>query len=258
MKELLKSIYYYFLNLLTFKKGIKVNVNNFILRLPARYYKYFPQDYEKENFIFFKKVYKQGFTSIDVGAHIGIFSIYMQKLTGGKVYSFEPTPGTITVLKQTIELNNAVEKIEIVEAAVSDKSGKALLNIDPQPVSVSNSLVQYERTANLQQCEVEIISLDDFVSKRGLKIDFIKMDAEGAELDVLKGAHHTLATQHPIIILALHPSAISARNETTEMIWLYLKERNYIISYNGYPISKEEFSMKTELFDVHLVPIAQD
>lgn len=249
-----KELYYYLLDLVTLKQGIKVHINEHSFRLPTRYYKYFPADYEQSNFYFFKQVCKPGMNSIDIGAHIGLYSTYMQKLSGGKVYSFEPTPSTISVLKQTISLNDVADQIEVVAAAVSDKAGKARFNVDPEPASVSNSLVQYERTANLNTCEVDVVTIDGFVNQRKLKINFIKIDAEGAELAVLKGAQNTLATQRPVMILALHPSAIIARNETSEMIWHFLKEKSYTILFNGRQISKDEFSQKGELFDVHLMP----
>jgi FkbM family methyltransferase len=234
-----------------------VKVNDHQFRLPARYYKYFPPDYEQTNFSFFKKICKPGMTIIDIGAHIGLFSTYMQQLSNGHVYSFEPTPSTLALLKKTIALNQLQNKIDVIAAAVSDKNGKANFSIDPEPASVSNSLVQYQRTANLQTCEVDVVTIDDFIKTRGLKINFMKIDAEGAELAVLKGARNTINTQRPIMILALHPSAIVARKETNEMIWLFLKEINYTISCNGQEISKNEFCEKGELFDVHLIPMEQ-
>lgn len=254
MLNKLKAIYYYLLDLATLKKGIKVNINNHVFRLPARFHKYFPADYESPSFDFFKKVCKPGMKIIDIGAHIGLFSTYMQKLTQGYIYSFEPTPSAISVLKETIALNNVADHIEVIPAAVSDKNGKARFSLAPQPAAVINSLVQYERTANLDTCEVDVVTVDEFVKQRNLKIDFIKVDAEGAEFGVLRGASDTIGVQRPFMILALHPSAIAARNETLEMIWLFIKNMNYTILYEGKNCSRDEFCNNRELFDVHLIP----
>ena len=255
MLNKLKAFYYYLLDLATLKKGIKVKINDHVFRLPARYYKYFPVDYERKNFTFFKQVCKPGMKIIDIGAHIGLYSIYMQKLSGGYVFSFEPAPSTLSVLKQTIALNGAVNNIEVIPAAVADKHGKARFSLDSRSASVRNSLVQYEGTANLPTCEVDVVTIDDFVKERNSTINFIKIDAEGVELAVLKGAQETITRHRPFIILALHPSAITARNETSEMIWMFIKKMNYNISFGGENISKEEFCKQTALFDVQLIPL---
>jgi FkbM family methyltransferase len=255
MLQQLKALYYYLLDLVTLKKGIKVSINDYVFIIPAGYHKYFPSYYELPNFSFFKKMCKPGMNIIDIGAHVGLYSVFMQKLSGGNVYSFEPTPSTVAILKKTIALNKAASNIEVIEAAVSDTTGKAHFKIDRQPASVSNSLVRYKRTENLETCEVDVISIDDFVAQRKIKIDFIKIDAEGAELGVLRGAENTLLDQRPVMILALHPEAIAARNETNEMIWLILKKMNYSFLYDGKAISKKDFDENKELFDVHLVPM---
>ena len=254
----LKAIFYSLLDLATLKKGIIVRINDHKFRLPLRYHKYFPADYEHANFSFFKKVCSPGMSCMDIGAHIGLFSIYMQELSGGHVYSFEPTPSTVLVLKRTIALNDAAKDIEVIAAAVSDRTGKGRLSIDTQVASVSNSLVQYERTANLETCEVELVTVDEFVKQKNLRINFIQIDAEGAELSVLKGAQNTLNSQRPIMILALHPAAITARGETNPMIWQFLKKMDYSVFYDGQTLSEEEFCNKEEIFDVHLVPREQE
>ncbi len=255
MSLILKKLYYYFLDLATFRKGIKVTVNDFTLRLPARYYKYFPPVYEPINFSFFKNICRPGITCIDVGAHIGLYSVFMQKLSGGQVYSFEPAPSSILVLEKTISLNMAENKIEIISAAVSDKTGSALLRMDSHPASVSNSLVTYNRTVDLLSYEVKMVCLDDFITEKKLSIDFIKIDAEGVELSVLKGAVNTLSKQRPAMTLAMHPTAIAAQNENNEMIWDFLETLNYSIEFDSNPVSKKDFIAQKELFDVHLVPM---
>ena len=255
MLQRLKNLYYFLLDIATLRKGIKVRVNDFELRLPARYYKYFPAVYEPSNFSFFKRASKVGMTSLDVGAHIGLYSVFMQKISGGTVYSFEPAPSALPILRKTISLNKAENKIEVVAAAVSAKPGRASLRFDTQPASVSNSLVSYDRTATLSTCEVNVESIDDFVTQKKLQVDFIKIDAEGVELSVLKGARETLRTQCPAIILAIHPAAIAAQNENQEMIWDFLIAADYSIQYNGRPVLKKDFVEREELFDVHLVPL---
>jgi FkbM family methyltransferase len=186
-----------------------------------------------------------------------LYSVYMQQLSGGKVFSFEPTPHTFKLLNKTIHINSMEGKINPVAAAVADKTGKAIFNIAPSPASVANSLVSYGRPRKLYSCEVEVITIDDFVKKHHLNIGFIKIDAEGVELGVLKGATETIRSQRPVMVLGLHPDAIAARQETNEMIWQFLKNMNYAIFYEGKEMTKDEFCENSELFDVHLVPAEQ-
>lgn len=253
----LKAFFYLVLDLATLKRGIIVRINDYDFRLPPRYHKYFPADYERTNFSFYKNICTPGMNSIDIGAHIGLFSVYMQKLSGGQVYSFEPTPSTVSVLKKTIRLNHTARKIEVIAAAVSDINGRARFSMDIQDASVSNSLVQYERTADLETCEVDVVTIDEFVRQRSIKIGFIKIDAEGAEFAVLKGAQKTLQSQRPIMILAVHPSAIAARNESNAMIREFLEDLHYSVLYGGKSLGKNEFDNTKEIFDVHLIPTEQ-
>jgi FkbM family methyltransferase len=256
--NLLKSIYYGVLNLCTLGKGITVQINNFPIRLPARYYKYFEADYEKESFAFFKKMCKPGMNIIDVGAHFGLYSVYMQKLSGGQVYSFEPTPSTLSILHNTIRLNGVHENIEVIPAAVSDETGKAQFFIDTIPGSVANSLVQYGNRDNQKRgYEVDVVSLDSFVGQKGISVEFMKIDAEGAEYAVLKGARDVLAKHRPVIILGMHPAAIKARNNSNEIIWSFLEQERYKVLFQGKLIDEKEFCAKDELFDVHLIPLEQ-
>ena len=257
MTERIKSFCYFILDLFTLRRGITVTINGNALRLPTRYFKYFPKNYEQTNFAFFREKFKPGINIIDIGAHIGLYSVYMQQLSRGKVFSFEPTPITFKLLKKTIHINHMDGKITPIAAAVADKKGRASFNIDPAPASVGNSLVTYGRSRKLNTCEVEVTTIDDFVKEHHLSIGFIKIDAEGVELGVLKGAADTIKSQRPIMILGLHPAAIAARHETNEMIWEFLKNMNYAVFYEGKEISKDEFCKNSELFDVHLVPAEQ-
>ncbi|HZI54085.1 MAG TPA: FkbM family methyltransferase, partial [Chitinophagaceae bacterium] len=122
---MIKKVYYALLDLITFGKGVPVVINNFKVRLPARYYKYFPKNYEEENFTFFKKHCHQGMTTLDIGAHFGLFAVFFQKTSGGMVYAFEPTRETLKVFKETVAINKCQGKVEVVEMAVDKEPGSA-------------------------------------------------------------------------------------------------------------------------------------
>lgn len=255
-----KKKYYQVLEAVTKNSGVGVKINGFSLRMPAYYYRLFPSDYEKENFKFFKTVARKGMTCMDIGAHIGLYSVFMSKEGGGKVFGFEPTPSSRAVLQKMVALNNCENSITVVPAAVSDKSGKATFFIGNTPLSVANSLVDInfgEGELARTGYEVEVTSIDDYVSRNNLKLDFIKIDAEGVEVEVLKGGRNTFITQKPSGILGIHPFAYKDRVQTLTEIWQLLQDYKVNILSDGKEITKEEFLTKEEIFDLQFFPIAQ-
>lgn len=227
------------------------------LRLPFRYARYYPVDYELEHIDFFRKHIQSGDVILDIGAQMGLMSKVFADLTGpnGKVFAFEPAPPTFRVLCETIRMNHLQNTVKPVQKAVSDKKGKTTFYISDVPLDPANSLVDYERQHRTGGIDVDLISIDDFVTDETLqKLNFIKIDAEGAEYGVLKGAGATLDRFRPLVHLALHPMALSSFNSSLALIYTFVTERNYTIVYKGKPIIESEFVSKNGLFDVELIP----
>ena len=251
---MIKKVYYALLDLITFGKGIPVVINGFKVRLPARYYKYFPKNYEADNFSFFKKHCTPGMTTLDIGAHFGLFAVFFQKTTGGKVYAFEPTKSTLEVLKNTVAINGCIDKVHIVEMAVDKGSGSANFFINENVGGRGNTLVKDAKLGMTSSSyEVKVTSIDIFVKEAGISVDCIKIDAEGAELGVLKGAVETMSKKKPIILLSIHPEPIQSRGDSITEIWDLLQQFNYKVLYEGKEMDRNIFCNATELFDVHLI-----
>ena len=253
----LKKVYYGVLDAITFGTGIPVVINNFCLKLPTKYYRHFQKDYEESSFKFFKEHAKQGGVTLDIGAHIGLYSVFFSKLTNGKVYSFEPTPSTAVVLRNTIAINKCNENVTVVEAAVSEKPGTATFYSNDVDVSDSNSLVDFklENFKREGAYEVAVMSVDNFRLQHSLKINILKIDAEGVELEVLKGARETFLHDRPIGILGLHPFAYKNKTEMLGLIWDILLEYKMKILMDGGDITKEQFcSIQKFVFDIEFLP----
>ncbi len=255
----LKKVYYIVLNVVTFGRGIPVTINNFRLRLPARHYRHFPADYEKQSFDFFKKHIKPGSTIFDIGAHIGLYAVFFAKISNGKVYAFEPTPSSAGVLRKTVAINHCENNITVVPAAVSAAAGKAVFYTSKtNDVSTSNSLVAFDLGDEHKRegsYEVEVVSVDDFAAKNNLIIQALKIDAEGVELDVLNGARNTFLNDRPVAVLGLHPFAYSNRQQTLSEIWDKLAAYRMQVQMDGKDISKESFCSNTSfVYDVELIP----
>ena len=116
----------------------------------------------------------------DIGAQKGVFSIFASKCANkGKVYSFEPTRENFKFLKKNVKLNK-IENIILINKAVSDKSGEKEIFISAD----SGGHSFFWKTPN--RVIVQTICLNDFIKQNNIShVDFLKMDCEGAEYEIL-------------------------------------------------------------------------
>ena len=252
--SLLKETAYKIIDAATLGRGITRNINGTKVKFPTRWSRWYVNDYEPETFQFLRKNLKSGATALDLGAHMGLFSVVMSQLVGdkGKVFSFEPTPSTRGVLKEVLKLNGCDHNVEVRAEAVSKARGKLFFYDTGDQVSNANSLVKTQRS--VAQIEIDTISLDDFAAEKNLKIDLLKIDVEGAELDLLNGAKNVFTTMRPIALLSLHPLSIKANDQSLESIWDLVKSYNMNVIYEGKETTRESFCSHSELFDVDLIP----
>jgi FkbM family methyltransferase len=248
---------YALLETLTMGKGLPKTVNGVQLKLPAKYIRYFPGNYEEDNFLFMKSCCGKGATILDIGAHIGLFSAVAAKVTGeqGRVYAFEPAPATLPVLEQTIRINGLGSRICAVNQAMGSQTGSITFYVSDDEADNSNSLVAYKEDRKLNGVQVQMNTIDHFAADMRLdKIDFIKIDVEGAEYDTLRGGKEIFKNHRPCCILAIHPEPIEKKGDRLEDIYDLLVELNYEITYHGMPVDKEGFCSNRALIDLHLMP----
>lgn len=145
---------------------------------------------------------KKGMTVLDVGGHIGYYTLLMAKFVGerGRVFSFEPSPENFELLQKNIHLNR-LGRVEAVRAAIFSKKGISTISIPDDSNSGGASLVHEVGSHAMQ---IETITLDDFCAERNIKPEFIKMDVEGAEFDVLLGGERTIRDCRPEMLIEVH------------------------------------------------------
>jgi len=140
---------------------------------------------------------------VDAGACFGDTALYFAHRTGpaGKVYSFESNPRNLEILKRNLALNPELgRRVQLVEGAVWSKSSLCAFVEEKGP----GSAVGLKETG-LSDGTVDTLTLDDFVASEALpRVDFIKMDVEGAELPALKGAVQTLRRFTPKLAIAVY------------------------------------------------------
>ena len=154
--------------------------------------------YEYNNQLIFEEWIKPGNVVFDIGAHVGFFTLLASSLVGsrGKVFAFEPLPRNLTYLREHLQLNQ-VKNVEVIEAAVSQLCGQTLLD-----QSVSGYQTQVSEAGTLL---VTKVCLDELVESNQVPVpDYIKIDVEGHEKFVLKGAQSFLSQHHPTIFLSIH------------------------------------------------------
>lgn len=248
---------YSLLEAITFGQGLYKTINGVSVKLPAKYIRYFPSNYEKENFAFLKSCCGEGATILDIGAHIGLFSTIAAKIAGqyGKIFAFEPAPATIPVLHQTIKINELEKLIIPVNQAMGKEVGNTTFFVSDDEADNSNSLISYKEDRKLNGVQVEVNTIDNFVMTKKLsKINFIKIDVEGAEYDTLLGGQNVFKRYKPNIIVAIHPEPIEKKGDRLEDIFDLIEQMRYDIICNGKLITKEQFCSNRELIDLHLLP----
>lgn len=249
---------YSLLEVITFGQGLPKTVNGIKLKLPAKYIRYFPADYERENFDFLFQHCEEGHTILDIGAHIGLFSTIAAKKAGqsGKVYAFEPAPATIPVLHQTIRINGLRRNVVPVQQAMGAETGHITFYVSNDEADNSNSLVAYKEDRKLNGVKVEMNTIDNFVQERQIRrVNFLKIDVEGAEFDTLHGGIETFKRFRPYFILAIHPEPIQKKGDSLNDIFDLLVYLNYKLEYNGQVVTREFFCNNRELIDLHASPL---
>jgi FkbM family methyltransferase len=255
-RSLLKATAYGTLDLVTAGRGVRRTVNGEPYRFPARWCRYYPAVYEPETAAFLRAHCKPGDVALDIGAHIGLFSVLMARLVGqaGRVFSFEPTPLTRAVLEQTVRLNDAQGVIEVRGEAVSRTTGTASFHDAGAALGAANSLVPIDRPDAGPVIPVPTIRVDDFVRERGVVPRCLKIDAEGAELDVLLGAERALTAARPVADLALHPAALARAGGSLKQLWDVLRDYRMGVVRDGGAVTEDWFCRQDGLFNVHLIP----
>jgi FkbM family methyltransferase len=142
----------------------------------------------------------------DLGANVGFYTLLAAKL-GARVLAFEPVPRNLAYLRRHIALNEC-ENVTVVAAAISDHSGTA--HFREGPLHTVGALVEDDADGY----DVPVVALDAIVGTPAPQL--VKIDVEGGEAAVLRGADHLLHESRPTVLLSTHSTAL--RRECVAML----------------------------------------
>lgn len=219
------------------------------------------EEVERAERAFYRAYLRDGMIAFDVGAHVGYLTILFSKLVGsGAVHAFEPAPAAFGALRSALAREQASNVIAN-PLALSDRTGPVRLNCYDGPFQAFSTmanrpLADYGVDAGpVRPEEVEATTLDAYCQTKDVnRIDLLKIDVEGAELQVLRGAREMLeARRIGCVAFEFGQTTFDMGNRPEEIADLF-HEHGYRLSnlVQGAPLFPGGQSAKTSRFAMHL------
>lgn len=192
---------------------------------------------EKSKSLLFSMM-KEGDVILDVGANLGEITLNAAKIAGekGRVFSFEPGKKNYEKLSRNLALNN-FNQITVSDCALGDRTGKGKEVVREIHNSGMNA-VNYSEGGDFS-----IVTLDHFMSVNPVeKIDLIKIDTEGFEMNVVKGAEKTLGKYHPVLFVEVCDDNLRRNNASAKELITYISRSGYDITnaQTGSPVYEND------------------
>jgi len=165
---------------------------------------------------------------VDIGANVGLYSLYAKHLPNSQFYSYEPFNFTYNLLNDNIKLNN-ISNIKTYNIGLSDNKGKTILNVCLSQDGLNTMGKIPLRFNDINPVEVEIDTLDNIFYNNNIAVDFIKIDTEGYEYYILKGGEKTIKKYKPTIQLEFCVTNMHQCNITPKQLHNYITELGYTI-----------------------------
>jgi FkbM family methyltransferase len=189
-------------------------------------------EYETGSFNMVRKHLSPGSTFVDIGANFGIYSLMAAPVVGsaGHVIAVEPNPEALKLLQANLAASDA-GMVGVAPVACSDAESTLDLYVAPQgntgETSLSKTNASQEGEAS-HVYKVRARPLDDIIRESGVtRVDAIKIDVEGAEYLVLKGAQQTLDRYHPMLLVEIVERQLQAMGTSSAQVKEFLRAHGY-------------------------------
>jgi FkbM family methyltransferase len=166
---------------------------------------------------------RPGMTAVDVGAHIGYYTLIMAKRVGrnGRVYSFEPNPEVQEYLRRNLA-RNGYGQVAICTMALFREDGSGVL----EGRDSLNAALSPRQSPT--EGAVPMAVYDRIAGPLGIgKVDLVKMDVEGAEMDILLGMRELLTRDHPSLVIEVHTQLLKRFGHSETELRAYLETFGY-------------------------------
>ena len=188
-------------------------------------------------------------TVLDIGANIGQVALQCaQRANAGQVHAFEPFPKTFKKLEKHLTLN-AFDNLSIHNIGLGNAAGELFFQTNFIGNPGMNRITNNEKLASTK---ISIVRLDNFMVDNNIQqVDLIKIDVEGFEFEVLKGAQETIQKYHPKLFIELDDENLKLQNSSAKELVSWLKAYNYQITNADTSVNVESTSDFTNChFDI--------
>ncbi|MFN8255584.1 MAG: FkbM family methyltransferase [Bacteroidales bacterium] len=173
--------------------------------------------HEKNSTAYFKTIIKEGMQIGEFGANIGYYALLASNLVGnnGKIYAFEPSPVNFKELEQNIALNKKESYFNLINKGIGAENTVMKFYISTK--GNMSSFIEREESGeikNIEVIDVQVIKADDYFKDKPL--DFVRMDVEGFETDIIKGMHEILSRpgKPAGLFIEVHSELLHRRNSS--------------------------------------------
>lgn len=199
---------------------------------------------------FLARQVKPGMHVIDVGANFGYYTLLLGDAVGstGRVIAIEPNPETASLLYQTILLNGFLARTQIIDKALSDANGTAWL-YSPSGEPKNARLVDRPELAGGKTFEISTVTLDE-LALGWPRVDLVKIDAEGAEVAIVKGMRRLIERDKPRIVLEFNAARYEQPSDfLEELLATYGTGQQLQMDGNILPLDKRTVLDQKDLED---------
>ncbi len=214
---------------------LKLDISDFLGH--AIYFGY--QNEEAQSYELLFQLVKQGYHCLDVGTNIGYVSLRMASLVGnGQVFGFEPDPVNYSRAIENLNLNNP-SNLKIFPWGLGESESTATMEVRAVHNLGGNRIARPGATG----ATVTVRVLDEVVASEGIKrVDLMKIDVEGYELKVLRGAKKLLTISHPVLFVEINDDNLKYQGDSATGVIEFLTQvgyRHFINTGTGKPVDTQ-------------------
>lgn len=220
------------------------------LKLPEES-EFYLETHDSDVTVLLHKYIRPGFTVIDVGAHIGYFTLFISRLAGlnGKVFAVEPLPKNVGRLKEHLIRNHCGQNTKVLQLALAEcDKNEEFLCYDISTVGKLSSPESSALEKTSRRITVECRTLDSLLKDNIIQPpDLVKIDVEGAELRVLQGMADILRIYKPCILIETH------NEKNCKDVIEFMENRGYCAYLDGKQLDNKSPLPKTAVFAINIL-----